>query len=231
MDIFRCCWRRSTLEQFQDLAARSGEIYWISGQGRLGKVDLDEIHIWQSKILQYLQIWSRTNTDVTPCCVASFFFWNSGTQIQKSQQGLLRALLLQVLMKNPDLTPIVFPSVWAQVYAAPMNHDKALGTTWFLRQLHEGFERLVLEKQYPLKICFFIDGLDEYSGDSESLCTLFKNLRTKNKRSSSAWLWVQFQKKKTLPIVRGSDCTTSLSRTSGRMSTTNFVRVLHSRSL
>lgn len=181
---------------FRSWLQEDGEIYWISGKAGSGKSTLMKYIFDNPKTLQCLQTWSRTNTEVTPCCVASFFFWNSGTEIQKSQQGLLRALLLQVLMKNPDLAPIVFPSVWAQVYAAPMDHDRALGTTWSLRQLHEGLERLILQKQYPLKICFFVDGLDEYSGNSESLCTLFKNLSTKNKRVKfclSSRPWVQFQ--------------------------------------
>lgn len=44
-----------------------------------------------------------------PVLVATFFFWNSGTQEQRSQVGLLRSLLFQILHHQPALMHLVFP--------------------------------------------------------------------------------------------------------------------------
>ena len=54
-----------------------------------------------------------THRRVTPYEMASrlsFFFWNSGSEIQMSQPGLLRSVLHQILSKRPSLIPVVFPA-------------------------------------------------------------------------------------------------------------------------
>jgi hypothetical protein len=71
-----------------------------------------------------------------------------------------------------------------------------LRTAWSIRELHEAFKRLIQQKQYPLKIYFFIDGLDEFSGDTEQLCMLFKSSCANSdsaKFCHSSRPWVQFQ--------------------------------------
>jgi hypothetical protein len=40
---------------------------------------------------------------------ASFYFWNQGFELQKSQKGLLRTLLFQILSKTPDAVHRVLP--------------------------------------------------------------------------------------------------------------------------
>jgi hypothetical protein len=184
---------------FREWLEGDGDIYWISGKAGSGKSTLMK-HIYDDrKTKQYLQSWSRrlsTRTAIVPCCIATFFFWNSGTDIQQSQQGLLRSLLFQVLNDHHDLVPIVFPARWAELYAEPMDSEEALINTWSMRELHEAFERLVEQNVYSMKICFFIDGLDEYSGDSENICIFFGELSTKNNRVKfclSSRPWVQFQ--------------------------------------
>src|ERR1700681_2535463 len=45
--------------------------------------------------------------------VAQFFFWNAGRQaLQKSQEGLLRSILYQILRQTPDLIPYASPALW-----------------------------------------------------------------------------------------------------------------------
>jgi hypothetical protein len=58
---------------------------------------------------KYLQEWAGKMDLQT----ANFFFWNSGGALQKSQEGLLRSLLYDVLGKVPELIPILFPAEWA----------------------------------------------------------------------------------------------------------------------
>jgi hypothetical protein len=50
---------------------------------------------------QLLCEWYQSN----PIIVSSFFFWNSGSALQMSEEGLLRSLLSQVLeeiLKDPS---------------------------------------------------------------------------------------------------------------------------------
>jgi hypothetical protein len=47
--------------------------------------------------------------DVT---MAASFFWNAGSELEKSQLGLLRALLYQILYQHPESIQVVFPNRW-----------------------------------------------------------------------------------------------------------------------
>ena len=42
----------------------------------------------------------------------SLFFWNSGTSLQKTQTGLLRSMLFEMLSQRQDLTPEKFPELY-----------------------------------------------------------------------------------------------------------------------
>ena len=153
-------------------------IYWINGKPASGKSTLMK-HIYDDeKTKEYLQQWVRKiEAEPVPFCLVTFFFWSTGTTMQRSQEGLLRSLLFQVLVQYPDLIPLIFPSRWAQYYSSKLSlRQEIRPEPWSSRQLHEAFERLVCQIQYPLKICFCIDGLDEFSGDAEQLCLFMKRL-------------------------------------------------------
>ena len=117
--------------------------------------------------------------------------------MQKGQEGLLRSLLFQVLGQHPNLIPLVFPLRWAQYYTGTLSIcQQVRPDPWSSRELHSAFERLVCQKQYPLSICFCIDGLDEFSGDTEKICLFFKRLSTMSdtvKICLSSRPWVEFK--------------------------------------
>ena len=69
---------------------------------------------------------------------ASFFFWNAGTVMQKSQEGLLQSLLYQILRKCPLLAPIVCPFRWQ---AADLHRDNS--EPWTRSELSEALDRLM----------------------------------------------------------------------------------------
>jgi hypothetical protein len=183
---------------FSKWLRQDANIYWINGKAGSGKSTLMK-YIYDSRhTAEYLREWGRKRLSITSqCCIASFFFWNSGTDMQKSQQGLLRSLLFQVLDRNHELIPLVLPAQWAEHYHKPSILEHQIKTKiWSLRELHEAFDRLIEQQQYQTSLCFFVDGLDEFSGDTEQLCMLFKRLE---KRSGMAKLclssrpWVAFQ--------------------------------------
>lgn len=91
---------------------------------------------------------------------ARFFFWGAGTSLQKSQLGLLRSILHESLCEHPGLVPIVFPThYWQFARRQLMVNEPSL------LELKEAFKILTEQTLSPLKICLFIDGIDEYDGD------------------------------------------------------------------
>lgn len=183
-------------DDFVDWLRQDAGIYWINGKAGSGKSTLMK-HIYDSRhTTEYLREWYHNTT--SQCCIATFFFWNSGTDLQRSQQGLLRSLLFQVLSRNPNLIPLVLPALWMKQYEVTSTAEHRIRTekVWSLRELHEAFERLIKQQQVQISLCFFVDGLDEFSGDTEQLCMLFKRLEKESKMAKfclSSRPWVTFQ--------------------------------------
>ncbi|CZR58688.1 uncharacterized protein PAC_08580 [Phialocephala subalpina] len=178
---------------------REGQgIYWINGKAASGKSTLMK-HVYDDQRTQdHLRQWSKNPiSGLIPYCTATFFFWSTGTTLQKSQEGLLRSLLFQILGDHPDLIHLVFPTRWAELYNGTLSIGRKIHPEpWSLTQLQKALERLTGQTQYPLNVLFYIDGLDEFSGDAEKLCTFFKHLSTKSvsaKFCLSSRPWVMFK--------------------------------------
>ncbi|KAH8773150.1 hypothetical protein F5882DRAFT_172339 [Hyaloscypha sp. PMI_1271] len=96
---------------------QSHGIYWVNGKAGSGKSTFMK-HLYDDRrTRKYLKTWAGN----APLCVASFFFWNSGSREQKSQIGLLRSLLFQLFSQHPNLIPIVLPELWAKTYSNAVN--------------------------------------------------------------------------------------------------------------
>lgn len=161
----------------QWLESGSG-IYWINGKAGSGKSTLMRYVCESDETRRRLLTWAGA----TPLTLGIFFFWNSGTIEQRSQVGLLRSLLHDVLDRYPELIPIVLPSVWARAYSheiRPSSYDKP--ETLTLGLLMQAFKSLVKQDVVPFKLCLFIDGLDEYEGDPADMGDLFTDLGTSDK--------------------------------------------------
>ncbi len=55
------------------------------------------------RIVRPLQNWARRRG--AGLLVPKFFFWNSGSMMQRSSIGLLRSLLYQIFEQCPELVP------------------------------------------------------------------------------------------------------------------------------
>ncbi|KAL8911786.1 MAG: hypothetical protein Q9171_003119 [Xanthocarpia ochracea] len=138
-------------------------VYWLGGKAGSGKSTLMKFLDGHEKTRSALRYWAGSKTLVT----ASFFFWNLGVDMQKSQEGLLQALLYHVLRQVPSLIRIVCPVHW--------NNDGFEQPEWtrpeILKTLHE------LRKQTfdTTRFCFFIDGLDEYEGTHDDIIELINS--------------------------------------------------------
>jgi hypothetical protein len=153
--------------------------YWINGKAGSGKSTLMRFIYDSARTQQELFTWAET----IPLTTAGFFFWNSGNIEQRSTVGLLRTLLHEVLSKHQDLIPLVLPWYWAQGYSEASKADR-IGDV-VLRQhvfneerLLQAFFTLITQEIIPLKLCLFIDGLDEFEGDHGRMAELFKDIST-----------------------------------------------------
>jgi hypothetical protein len=84
--------------------------------------------------------------------------------MQKSQKGLLQSLLFQLLSQCPELIPVATPHRW-NAPATFHRHPEP----WHRDELSKALSAVLSKEQLPARFCFFIDGLDEYSGDSYDL--------------------------------------------------------------
>lgn len=164
---------------FNDWLLSGSGLYWINGKAGSGKSTLMRF-IYDSTITQQrLRVWAEQPEPV-PSVTAGFFFWNSGTKDQRSKSGLLRSLLYEVLTKYPELIPVVLPGVWATQYSQALN--PLLKIEYDIRplsKLTQAFRNLANQTTVPIKLCFFIDGLDEYDGSDEDVAKIFSDLEGK----------------------------------------------------
>jgi hypothetical protein len=201
---------------FSDWLETGDGVYWINGKAGSGKSTLMK-HIFDSQRTQnYLATWASTSgtDDSRPLCFATFFFWNSGTPEQKSQMGLIRSLLYQVLRTCPNLIPVILPDAWAMTYSALIHHTSYhMAELLTQKRLMVAFRALIHQTRIPLKLCFLVDGLDEFEGSESShqeMADLFKEITKVHnvKVCLSSRPWVVFSDSfKGCPNLRLQDLT------------------------
>lgn len=109
--------------------------------------------------------------------IASYFFWINGTQLQRSQEGLLRSLLSEILTERPDLAEIAFPHSLGS-FKTNACGNPLKGYAWTRAELLDTIKRLASSSVTAPRVCIFIDGLDEYDGDPDELIDTIRNLET-----------------------------------------------------
>lgn len=102
---------------------------------------------------------------------ASFFFWNAGAELQKSQEGLFRSLLYEILRQSPELIRPTCP--YKTRLIRPFQHALI---PWSLQELQHAIELLREQSGHNTRFCFFIDGLDEYNGDPDQIIDVLQSL-------------------------------------------------------
>ncbi|KAK6835948.1 proteinrelated to small s protein [Apiospora arundinis] len=149
-----------------------GNIYWITGKPGSGKSTLIRYLSGHKKTTRLLHAWAG-NPNVT---TAGFYFWTSGSQEQRSQTGLLRSLLFQLLSTKPDIIAQALPQLWQKL--ATMTSKERVATTieWSISELMNGFSVFLSQGLSDTKLCLFVDGLDEFEGDHEAIIHFFRGL-------------------------------------------------------
>lgn len=139
---------------------RSGQgVHWIAGKAGSGKSTLMKWVNHHDLTFSGLREWAGPNK-----LILGSHFRNSGSSLQKSEEGLLRTLLRQLFKQCPSLIEAVWPDYEG------FDHD------WNVQSLRTAIEKI---SHIPLptdKFCIFIDGLDEYSGRHQDLISTIKCL-------------------------------------------------------
>lgn len=173
------------------------DLYWISGKPASGKSTLMKYLCTHELTMQHLREWAKSDEVI----VAEYFFWNAGKNyLQKSQEGLLRSLLYQVLRKCPEFIRLVFPGVWQSLNPNDVERTgNVLLETELPHDVHGLLNALKLTcellTQSDRRLCFFIDGLDEYNGNTLDVIELIRVLKALNhvKICVSSRQWNEFE--------------------------------------
>ncbi|KAM0252084.1 hypothetical protein ACHAQJ_007881 [Trichoderma viride] len=165
------------------LQEESNSIYWITGKAGSGKSTLMRFIVDHPMTTQLLQEWAGGK----PLLTARHYFWSPGTSIQKSQEGLFKTLLLQILQQRQELIPIICADRWDTPLADAFY-------PWDPKELMEALGRLGKLNDISCKICLFIDGLDEYDGDHAQLITVIRKIGNSDriKICTASRPWVEF---------------------------------------
>lgn len=147
--------------------------YWINGKAGSGKSTLMSYIYQDERTAVSLKVWSRSKELFT----LGFFFWNAGGILEKSSEGLLQSLTYQLLKRFPSLTPS------SQIRSASeWTHNDSWSyepiAAWTERRLPATFRSVLGQAQEMCRICVFIDGLDEFSGDQDMLIELIESVQT-----------------------------------------------------
>ncbi|ROW09908.1 hypothetical protein VPNG_06311 [Cytospora leucostoma] len=138
-----------------DSRSQQDAIFHILGKPGAGKSTLMKYLSQHENTRMHLQRWSKDKKLV----IGAFFFWKPGLEKQKSQCGLVRALLHSILSEAPDLIPTAFPSHWLET-----RHLKNDLVVLEQHEIEAAFNTIIRDPQTYTRhrFVFFLDGLDEF---------------------------------------------------------------------
>lgn len=144
--------------------------YFVNGKAGSGKSTLMKFIVEHPKTKEALLKWTGQGHRLL---VVKFFFWNQGTPLQKSLIGMLRALLYSALMSYTELIPAVFPELYRN-----WKDGKSLSEPSYV-EVKNAFEALATKSAKFLKLCVFIDGIDELEGDHRDTSVFLRSLASR----------------------------------------------------
>ncbi|KAI1382477.1 hypothetical protein F4677DRAFT_26786 [Hypoxylon crocopeplum] len=187
---------------FDDWLSSNDTVYWIAGKPGSGKSTLMKFLQSQPHTVGRLRHWHEGRRLV----IAKYFFWISGkSELQKSQVGLLRSLMYQILRQCPDMIAHAYPTTWKLLDYENNNMvlnsaTRSFGPSDGIPLTVEGLLQALrtvcsLAESGGVAFCFFIDGLDEYKGKPADMIALIRSLRDlpSVKLCVSSRLWEEFE--------------------------------------
>ena len=158
-------------EFFLNWLEHGSGVFHIAGKPGSGKSTLLKFLANDKRTRKVLEDWATSaNKELV---LAKFFFWKYGSNDQKSVSGLLRGLLYEMCTSNPCITKLLFPGLWQS-----RQHDREMN----IRDddIRVAFDQMSINPKIRqhFRLCFFIDGLDEFSGEEMTHWKLAKMLKS-----------------------------------------------------
>jgi len=145
-------------------------VFFICGKAGCGKSNLMKFLANNSRIREALQHWAGRKKPV----VVPIYLWRSGHDLQMSLEGLYRSLLFGIIQQCPEMATKAFRN------AVPdFESDDSLNRTFRLAELKSAVSSLMGLSAFPKhRLCLFIDGLDEFEGESFEHLQLARTLKS-----------------------------------------------------
>ncbi|KIX98191.1 uncharacterized protein Z520_06271 [Fonsecaea multimorphosa CBS 102226] len=130
-------------------------IYWIRGKPGAGK----------STLMKYLHNTEQLKEAIRARGMQGrqidlwFFFNERGTYLQKSLDGLLRAVLARLVSQDPAIAQLVLE--------AYQRKPREIRNRWNFEDLKDVFAAVLTQDHHHLELTIFLDALDEYYGFPE----------------------------------------------------------------
>lgn len=176
MSISERAKRRKISMGFASFLSESNGVFFCCGKAGSGKSTLMKYIHGHPEVRRQLERWSGDKRLV----LISIFFWNSGDQLQMSMEGFYRCLLFQVVQQCPEILPEIFPDRRLQKNSDVQRiRGEFLPSSFRFSELEDATRKLLATSEFPShRFCFFIDGLDEYKGDSREHVALAQLLNS-----------------------------------------------------
>jgi hypothetical protein len=161
--------------KFVDWLKGEDGVYWVSGKPGSGKSTLLKFVADHEQTDRYLGEWAGSKKLIT----ANFYFWSAAThRSQKSQRGLLRTILYQILRQCPELIQIAYPDQWVALSSNGKVLKESRDELLTIPALLNTLRNISTSTASETKFCFFLDGLDEYDGRPADIIELIDILKT-----------------------------------------------------
>lgn len=177
--------QQATRTQFISWLRSGGGIYWVSGKAGSGKSTLMKSIREASETRQHLSFWAGEHD----LFIGHFYFYDRGGTLEKSQVGLFRHLLHQIFTQYPHLMADAFKPQWKQL--RKICHSLLARVTppnieFSMTELLAALRAVMSKTIGKIRMCIFIDGLDEFAGTDREVIQLITQL-TRMYAASSEW--------------------------------------------
>ena len=171
-------------------------LYWVCGKAGSGKSTFMKYLSGHNRTQKAIEFWSGS----AEAFIATYFLWSQGVVLQRSQEGFLRTILYHILSRHPRLITSYGPTISGGI------------PEWTKNRLLQTLFAVLSQNDVPIKLCIFIDGLDENVENPtelvELLCQISSQGNLKCLISSRPWA-IFFNRLSSYPQIRLQELTKS----------------------